>query len=273
MSQYIHLLANSTMNMPTDLWVPVTARIAPMGTHQVAVGAFYNIKNIVDFSIETYYKTMNNIIEYKDGASFFGISQGWEDKVNMGKGWSYGVEFLAQKSVGKATGWIGYTWSKSMRQFDRKGQEINFGNPFPAKFDRRHDLKITFAYKFSNKIDVSANWLFSTGNATTLSLQSYTGLAVEDYYGSNSSSTLQYISSRNNYRMPSYHRLDLGINFHKKKKHGERTWTISFYNTYNRQNPFFIMPDTKYENGISRPVLMQVSIFPIIPSISYSFKF
>ena len=168
MSQYIHLLTNSALNMPNDLWVPSTENIAPQKTHQVALGAFYNLLNILDFSIEGYYKTMDNTIEYKDGASFFGVSTDWQDKVNMGMGWAYGIELMVQKNVGKLTGWIGYTWAKSMRKFDRYGQEINFGNPFPAKFDRRHDIKITIAYKASEKIDFAASWLFASGNATTL---------------------------------------------------------------------------------------------------------
>lgn len=269
MNQYIHLLANSTMNMPTDLWVPSTDKIEPINTHQVAVGAFYNLNNIFDFSVEGYYKIMNNIVEYKDGASFFGYTEGWEDKVNMGKGWAYGVEFLAQKNFGKLTGWVGYTWSKSMRLFDRYGQEINFGKPFPAKFDRRHDLKVTAAYKLNDRIDFAASWLFSTGNATTLSLRSYHSSIEYDY---DNTMQIDYISSRNNYRMPSYHRLDIGVNFNRKKKHGIRTWNISIYNVYNNQNPFLLITDTAPYPRKGK-ILKQVSIFPIIPSVSYAYKF
>ncbi len=268
MSQYIHLLANSTMNMPTDLWVPSTEKIAPINTHQVALGVFYNLKKQMDFSIEGYYKTMNNIVEYKDGASFFGISKDWQEKVNMGKGWAYGVEFMVQKNVGKFTGWVGYTWAKSMRQFDRYGQEINFGKPFPAKFDRRHDLKITVAYKISDRIDLAGSWLFATGNATTLALHSYSGLVRGNY----NSERLPYISSRNNYRMPSFHRLDLGINFNKKTKLGGiSTWNISIYNVYNNQNPFILYTEENYNSKGKK--LKQLSLFPIIPSVSYSYKF
>lgn len=261
MSQYIHLLTNSALNMPNDLWVPSTENIAPQKTHQVALGAFYNLLNILDFSIEGYYKTMDNTIEYKDGASFFGVSTDWQDRVNMGMGWAYGIELMVQKNVGKLTGWIGYTWAKSMRKFDRYGQEINFGNPFPAKFDRRHDIKITVAYKASEKIDFAASWLFASGNATTLALYSFKGLEGDN---------LQYISSRNNYRMPPYHRLDLGINFNKKfKRGGVSTWNISIYNVYNNQNPFMLFVDSEQ----NRTVLKQLSIFPIMPSVSYSYKF
>jgi outer membrane receptor protein involved in Fe transport len=280
MSQYIHLLSNSSISLPTDLWVPVTKRIAPMNTHQISVGTFYNLKKTIDFSAEIYYKTMNNLLEYKDGSSFFGVSTGWEDKVNVGRGWSYGLELMVQKSVGKTTGWVAYTWAKSERLFDRVGQEVNFGRVFPAKFDRRHDISITLSHKFSTKIDMGATWVFSTGNAASLALQNYNPGTVPDagnrYWYDDS---MHYYSSRNNYRMPSYHRLDLGINFHKKKKHGTRTWNISIYNVYNQQNPFVIYEGTKGEyvnnngNWRSHKVLKQLSIFPIIPSVSYIYAF
>ncbi|MDR2823673.1 MAG: TonB-dependent receptor, partial [Prevotellaceae bacterium] len=158
MSQYIHLLSNSNISMPTDLWVPATRRVQPMNAHQVALGTFYNLKDKIEFSAEIYYKSMNNVLEYKDGASFFGLSTNWEDKVNAGRGWSYGFELMAQKTVGKTTGWVAYTWSKSERLFDRAGQEINFGRVFPAKFDRRHDISITASHKFSNRFDIGATW-------------------------------------------------------------------------------------------------------------------
>ncbi len=268
MNQYVHLLANSTINMPTDLWVPSTSKVPPLNTHQIALGLFYNLNKIYDLSIESYYKTMNNVVEYKDGASFFGLSKGWEDKVNIGRGWAYGVEFLLQRNIGNLTGWIGYTWSKSMRLFDRHGQEINFGKVFPAKFDRRHDFKITVAYKISKNIDLSGSWLYATGNTATLSFQSYQPLNNEPTprYRQHK---LDYIESRNNYRLPSYHRLDLGVNFNKPTKRGMHTWNISIYNLYNNINPFIVYHSS--ENGEN--VLKMLSIFPILPSVSYSFKF
>lgn len=270
MQQYIHLLSNSNITLPTDLWVPVTKRIAPMESHQYSTGAFYSIPNIVELSVESYFKSMNNLIEYKDGASFMGSSTGWEDKVNMGRGWAYGIEFLAQKTVGKTTGWVGYTWSKSERLFDRKGQEINFGTVFPAKYDRRHDVSIVVSHKLSEAIDFAATWVYSTGNCSTLAMQNY---AVADLSGNGSNlfynNSLPQITHRNNYRFNDYHRLDLGVNFHKKKKYGIRTWNISIYNAYRQLNPFLVFPGTlNGENGLT-----QVTLFPIIPSVSYSYKF
>ena len=288
MSQYIHLLSNSNISLPTDLWVPVTKRIAPMQSNQYSAGVFYNFKNIVDFSVEAYYKSMNNLIEYKDGASFLGSSTGWEDKVSMGRGWAYGIEFLAQKTVGKTTGWIGYTWSKTERLFDRPGQEINNGVVFPAKYDRPHCISLVIMHKFSNRFDIAGTWVFNSGNCGTLALQNYEGTQVPQTTlngFTHETTTLPYIGSRNNYRYESYHRLDVGVNFHKQKKHGIRTWNISVYNVYNQMNPFLVtvtketvidptrgMSSTGYyTKTISH--LTQITIFPIIPSVSYSYKF
>ena len=278
MTQYLHLLSNSSISLPTDLWVPATKRIEPMYSHQVSAGIFYSLQNIADFSVEGYYKTMNNIIEYKDGASFLGFTTGWEDKVSTGRGWSYGVEFLAQRSFGNTTGWIGYTWSKADRLFDRPGEEINFGKVFPAKYDRRHDISIVASHKFSERFDVSATWVYSTGNTGTLALQEYYGTGDFSWQ-----TTLPYVSERNNYRFDAYHRLDIGMNFHKKKKRGVRTWNISTYNTYNRYNPFMVYPwesgaytinpDTGMGEYKEKKSLRQITIFPIIPSVSYTFKF
>lgn len=286
MTQYVHLLSNSYVSLPTDLWVPVTKRIEPMRSHQYSAGVFYNYKDVIDFSVEGYYKSMHNLIEYKDGATFLGSSTGWEDKVVMGDGWSYGIEFLAQKTVGKTTGWIGYTWSKSERLFNRPGQELNYGRIFPAKYDRRHDFSIVVSHKFSEKIDLAATWVYSTGNTGTLAMQQYAaGIIPEENisgdYGVVSqytSSELDHISSRNNYRFNPYHRLDLGVNFHKKKKYGTRTWNISVYNAYSNNNPFLVYPkDTGTWNpvtgtNITKKSFVQISVFPIIPSVSYSYK-
>ena len=290
MSQFIHLLSNNNITLPTDLWVPVTKRIKPMQSQQVSFGTFYNIGNVIDISVEGYYKTMNNLIEYKDGATFFGSSTGWEDKVSIGRGWAYGVEFLAQKSFGKTTGWLGYTWAKSNRLFDRPGDELNNGKVFPTKYDRRHDFSAVIAHKFSEKFDISVNWVYSTGSAATLAMQSQLGSEIP---GTNPTSTIPagsttalnipssvpYISSRNNYRNPAYHRLDVGFNFHKQLKHGMRTWNISIYNAYNQMNPFMTTVKTSatYKQSTNtysqHNALTKVSLFPIIPSVSYFYKF
>lgn len=283
MSQYIHLLSNSNISLPTDLWVPVTKRISPMQSTQYSAGIFYNFKNIVDFSVETYYKSMNNLIEYKDGASFLGSSTGWEDKVVMGRGWAYGIEFLAQKIIGKTTGWIGYTWSRTKRLFDQPGQEISNGVAFPAKYDRPHSLSLVVMHKFSDKFDIAGTWVFNSGNCGTLALQNFDGTQLPQTSlnaFTHETTTLPHISNRNNYRFEAYHRLDVGVNFHKQKKHGIRTWNLSVYNAYNQMNPFIVnVTETKvYDPSTSdytkiKKHLTQTSLFPIIPSVSYSYKF
>lgn len=270
MTQYVHLLSNSSVSLPTDLWVPVTSNIVPMNAHQVSLGAFYEMPRLFDISIEGYYKTMDNLLEYKDGASFFGSSERWDEKVCLGKGWSYGVEFLVQRSFGKTTGWIGYTWSHAKRLFDREGMVINQGKVFPAKYDRRHDLSITVQHKFSDRFDLSGTWVFSSGNCGTLGTQIYEGFP--DEWGN--ASTINALE-RNNFRLGNYHRLDVGMNFHKQKKHGLRTWNLSVYNAYNHNNPFIVYTRYNWDEATQqeKKALMQASLFPIIPSVSYSYKF
>lgn len=280
MSQYIHLLSNNSISMPTDLWVPVTGSVIPMRAHQVALGAFYDWKGF-EFSIEGYYKKMNNVMEYKDGSSLFTFDQsGWQDKVVMGDGWSYGIELFAQKQVGKFTGWVGYTWAHSNRLFDRPGQELNFGRVFPAKYDRRHDFNIVLMYDFNDRIDMGATWIYSSGNCGTLPMQSYHGLNYNSYGNAFMYSTvINHIESRNNYRFNSYQRLDLVVNFHKQKKYYERIFSISVYNTLNHNNPFVVIP-RDYEDydpvtGESKryKTLRQICIFPIIPTVSWKVAF
>ena len=277
MTQYMHLLSNYSINLPTDLWVPVTSRIRPMNAHQVAAGVVYNWSGIADFSVEGYYKSMENLLEYKDGASFWSSSTNWEDKVCVGKGWSYGVEFLAQRSFGKYSGWVGYTWSKTMRKFDREGMEINDGKPFPAKYDRRHDISIVMMYKPNKKFDASFTWVYSTGNATTLAMQEFQDEETTDEGEWYDSDVYGYVDGRNNFRMPAYHRMDVGVNFHKQKKRGLRTISLSVYNLYNRKNPFIVYESSRYHyhyQGVTyNSALVQLSIFPFIPSISYKFEF
>lgn len=263
MMQFIHLLANSNVGLPTDLWVPATKKIKPQQSYQGAVGvakSFHN--NTYEFSVEGYYKHMKDIIDYLDGANFIGGANDWESKVAQGKGWSYGIEVLLQKKKGKYTGWIGYTLSWTNRQFS----EINFGRAYAYKYDRRHDISIVNIYKVSNKLDIAATWVYGTGNAVSLPLQSYLSAQIPGVY----STDAQYFGGKNNYRMAAYHRLDVSINRHKKKKWGRVTWSAGVYNLYSRQNPYFLYFST---NSYGRKQLKQVSLFPLIPNVSWTFKF
>ena len=275
MTQYVHLLSNSSISLPTDLWVPVTETILPEHSHQVAAGAYYELEGLCDLSVEGYYKHLTGILEYREGSSFMTGTTSWQDKVAMGRGWAYGLELMAQRSIGDFTGWIAYTWAKSMRQFDREGHLINDGRPFPAKYDRRHDVNITASYKLTDRIDLSATWVYATGNCATLITHHYEGQPHEpyDYAG-----LLGYYEGRNNYRMQPYHRMDLSVNFHKPFKRNPsvmRTLNISVYNVYNNMNPFMVYLyegyDWKADSYYKQ--LRKVTIFPIIPTISYGIQF
>lgn len=287
MSQYIHLLSSSTISLPTDLWLPVTKNVKPQNSHQVALGAAMKLPKGFDFTVEGFYKYMDNLIEYKEGASFSGISSSWESKIETGKGWSYGAEFLLEKNIGKTTGWLGYTLSWADRQFE----DLNFGQKFPARYDRRHDISVVLTHEFSKRFDIGLTWVYGTGNATTLGIQEYPSYVPRGQYnyygggmpgigGNTSGESITYYGGRNQYRMPAYHRMDIGVNFHKQKKHGIRTWSVSAYNAYSRQNPFYIYWGSEKtgvdpEQGFPqrKPALKQVSLFPFIPSVSYTFKF
>lgn len=262
MNQNVHLLSNSNLSLPTDLWVPVTDKIPTMRSKQYAVGSYYSY-NSFDFSIEGYYKSMDNVLEYKDGSSFVGSASGWEDKVYVGRGWSYGVEFFIHKKVGRFTGWIGYTLSKTQRRFDKEGNIINNGKIFNAKYDRTHDLSVTLSYNFNKKCNISSTFVYGSGTCGTLGDQVY--------YDPFSKREYEYYESKNNYRMPSYSRLDLGLNLFHYNKYGHKTtWNFGCYNVYNRKNPFVVVVDHA-DDGSNE--LKQKSVFPIIPSISYSYKF
>ena len=293
MSQYMHLLSTTSVSLPTDLWVPSTRRIPPMTANQLAAGLCYNTDIGVDLSVEGYYKHMSNIIEYKDGATSFGTTVGWEDLVCLGDGWTYGVEFLAQRNYGDLTGWVAYTWSRTTHLFDRPGQELNNGNPFPAKYDRRHDLSIVLTYKINKRIDISGTWVFSTGNTATLAMEKYPVASDNpEAYNDNPNMTnsLSHVSSRNNFRMPNYHRADISVNFHRTFKQTKsslpdeenkpvwrpnmrRTFNISVYNLYNRANPYLTYTSSQYSYQGYNKALVQLSIFPILPSIAYTLYF
>lgn len=287
MNQYIHLISNTGIGLPTDLWVPATKNLSPQSSKQWATGIAKDLlKKNLAVSVEGYYKQMDHVLGFKEGASFLGVesnpdendtqSFNWEKNVTNGKGWSYGAEFLIQRKSGKLSGWIGYTLSWTQFQFD----SLNFGKKFYAKYDRRHDLSVVAIYKLKKEntdtgndgITVSGTWVYGTGNAITLPISSYT---APTHNPGNNQNQWHYdgyseYTDKNAFRMAPYHRLDFGIQFHKTKKHGVRTWELSVYNAYNRKNPYFyyITPTSSGSN-----VLKQISLFPFLPSVSYNFKF
>jgi hypothetical protein len=268
MMQFIHLLSNNGIGLPTDLWVSSTDLIKPQVSNQIAMGVARDFKNsMYEFSFETYYKKMDNLIEYKEGASF--LTGNWENQIETaGQGWAYGGELFLQKKSGKTTGWIGYTLAWSNRQFDN----LNLGRVFPYRYDRRHDISVVVLHKMSDKFDFGVTWVYGTGNSVTLPIArtaDLRGFSSSSFWGSDGETRIY--SDRNGYRMPAYHRLDIGFNWHKKTRWGERTWNLSFYNAYSRINPFFIEIVRNWETREIEAT--KVGLFPIIPSLSYNFKF
>lgn len=266
MSQYLHFLTMGSLALPSDLWVPTTSKVKPQKSKQVALGYTQSLGQF-DLSVESYYKKMNRIIEYKDGAAFSTYDTSWEDKVASGKGTSYGIEFMAEKKEGKLRGWIAYTLSWADRKFDN----LNLGRTFPFTYDKRHDISVTLNYKFSPRFDMGMNWVYNTGRAFTLGVENYKPYTddINPQYSifDNGNGKVVNNSDRNNIRFPTYHRLDMGINFHKKKKWGERTWSLGVYNVYCQKNTFYMYPNT--EKGTFK----SVSLLSFIPSITYTFKF
>lgn len=290
--QSIHLLSNSGLGMPTDLWVPSTERIPPQQSQQFSVG-FGRPFGSYHFGVEAYYKDYRNLISYAEGASFLVQGDDWENKiVTGGIGKAYGLEFLLRKEEGKLKGWLAYTLSWSQRKFDG----INGGNWFFDRYDRRHDIALNLTYEIRKNIVVSGTWVFTSGNPVTLPETIYpyvnypVGMGDFNYSEMMSSQNLFgfitemsrrrgeiiYYGERNKYRMPAYHRLDLGISFIREKKHFQRTWSLGLYNAYSHLNPFYVTY-TDDTSGAwaqkSSAGLKIVTLLPIMPSVSYSIKF
>jgi hypothetical protein len=284
MNQYVHMLSNTGLGLPTDLWVPTTDKIAPQQSSQIAVGLAKDLERPqLTLTLEGYYKKMNNIISYKEGSSFLSLDGenaneiNWEDNVTSGKGWSYGLEVMAQRKTGKLSGWIGYTLSWTQWKFP----ELNFGNTFYPRYDRRHDISVVGIYELSKRITLSATWVYGTGNALTIPVSKF--YAGGNIYSTEGTPGRRYFSpntseygTKNSFRAEPYHRMDVAIQFHKKKKKHERTWEFGLYNAYNRKNPFFYNINRKEDPANPKQninVLTRYSLFPILPSFSYNFKF
>lgn len=287
MNQYVHLLTNTGIGLPTDLWVPTTDKVAPQRSKQVALGIAKDFRDRnLALTVEGYYKKSGDIIGYKEGASFLlledpesaeGVS--WEDNITKGQGWSYGVEILLQKKVGRLSGWAGYTLSWTQLQFD----SLNAGKKYYARYDRRHDVSLVGIYELRKNMTLSGTWVYGTGNAITMPIgtwQAPRNNPSQNESGKNSNfwnPQSTHYGPMNGNRMAAYHRLDVGIQFHKPKKWGERTWEISVYNMYSRRNPFFYyLEEHGTYNGetyVPETKLKQITLFPILPSVSYGFKF
>lgn len=262
--QYIHLASFASVSLPMDVWVPSSDKVKPQLARQYAAGYFKNFKdNTFETSVEVYYKTMDNQVEYEDGAlPEDNAGNNVDNQFTFGKGWSYGAEFFFKKRFGKVNGWVGYTLAWTNKKFE----ELNNGNTFPARYDRRHDASVVLIYDFSKRFTLGTVWVYATGSALTLPVSRYTiqGEIVSDY------------GERNSFRMDSYHRMDLSLTLKgKEKKKFKSDWVLSIYNVYNRKNPYFIYFTTTgsvYKGNIEVQA-KEVSLFGILPSISWNFKF
>ncbi|MFO0357301.1 MAG: TonB-dependent receptor [Sphingobacteriaceae bacterium] len=293
--QFIHLATISSLSLPTDVWMPCTEEIKPQIGDQYALGYFQNFAdNSYETSVEVYYKTMSNQIEYKEGAQpSDNVYDNPDNAFTYGKGWAYGAEFFVKKSKGKFTGWVGYTLSWTWRQFDN----INYGRDFLAKYDRRHDASVVLTYDANKMWNFGAVWVYGSGNRGTLpnGFFLYEGSQSHDY------------GLRNSYQFIPYHRMDVNVTFtpdrekklEKRKqklieqyklegkdttnievtkkwaKHFSNSFTLSVFNVYNRYNPYFIYftREGDFTNGTLKVGAKQVSLFPILPSFTWNFKF
>lgn len=293
MNQYVHQLSNSYMSLPSDIWVPVTGKIPPMSSQQFAAGLYYRWKKTFDLSLEGYYKRLDHLIEYRDGASLYPAYTHWEDKIALGEGRSYGAEAMVRKPEGKWSGWVAYTLSWTDRVFH--DGTVNGGRRFPARYDNRHKLNIALVYRINPKVEISASWTYRSGNRVTVQLDAYrppeesAGGSEESAGGSEgfdrpygggaggglSDTALgkqEPVFGRNAVQLGAYHRLDVGVNIYRPTRNGHLTiWNVSLYNAYCRMNPFSVESIRRNPDGSWR--VRQKGYFPLIPSFSYTYKF
>lgn len=264
MRQYIHLLANNSVSLPTDIWVPATNKIRPIHSDQLSLGVNTSVANNgIDIGIEAYYKKLNGVVEYLDGQSYLSSSvRHWEELVEAGKGKAWGIELFLQKKHGRSTGWASYTYSRSTRQFPT----INDGQPFDFKYDRPHVLNLVYMFRISARWKASANWTFQSGAPFTIATAMFKAFNQPGAYDPGRYTyPAEYISGRNDFRLLNYHRLDIGLTWSKQKRSFEKYWNFSLYNVYNQKNPMYYY--------VSNAGLKGTGLFPLIPSISYGFKF
>ncbi len=268
MAQFMHLLTNGGGELPTNSWIPVTEQVTPQLATQWSMGGSGTLLGF-DLNIEFYYKDMEGIAGFRDGAPYLNTNDNWEEMIIRGDGFSYGSELLIQRKIGPITGWLGYTWSKTRHRF----AELNGGEYFPFRFDRTHDISLVMQHSIDKHVSVSATWVYGTGNAITLAQSRYLRFSptskdwLETDYVNDG---LENFNERNSSRMRAYHRLDLGMSVRREKKGRLRIWNFGFYNFYNRKNPFYITAQTDYSGGRE---WVEQSLFPLLPYVNYKFHF
>jgi hypothetical protein len=258
--QNLHLVTNTSTGSPTDKWVASTNLIKPEISDQVSLGWYQNLAdNAYELTVETYYKSLQNQIDYRNGANIFINSDAIETQLLFGKGRAYGIEGLLRKPRGKLTGWISYTLSKTERKID----ELNNNEWYNARQDRTHDVAVVASYQLNAKWTLSANWVYYTGDAVTFPAGKY---KIDDQ-------VIFYYTERNGYRMPDYHRLDLGATVQlKKTKKFSSELSFSLFNAYGRENAYTIAFRESADNP-QKTEAVQTALFKYIPSVSYNFKF
>ncbi len=275
MTQAIHLLTSSNIGLPSDIWVPSTSNIIPERSNQVSIGREQRFNGKIKLNTEIYYKQLKNVVAYKQGFGLMSINEDWENNIDKGIGRAYGIENQLKYDLPNLQSWIGYTLAWNQRKFENH----NNNEWFSHKFDRRHKLDIGFIYKLNKKWSVSSNWTFQTGVPSSLSGFDYPGFPDNINYGWHDIFTgieledtdrIQYYPQLNKNRLPAYHRLDISFTKEWKKGHVLKQLSLGLYNTYNRLNPYFIFP--KVSNA-ETTVYKQVSLIPILPSISYRVRF
>jgi hypothetical protein len=264
--QYLHLVSTTGAALPTDIWYPSTAGVKPQNGQQASAGYSRSLnKNKLFLNIEAYYKWTKNTVDLKDGANIF-LNNEFEKEFVSGKSWSYGTEYYIEKKKGRTTGWVGYTLAWTWRQFN----EVNNGKAFRPIYDRRHDISVVAIHKINSRVTLSGTWVYGSGNYVSVPQGRF---IFQDISGN--PQLVPVFTGRGNYKLPATHRMDIGLTMRKQKKWGEREWVISLYNAYSRLNPLFLQyTPVLNDQGITtsfKPEL--VSLFPILPAITYQFKF
>lgn len=277
MSQFVQQVSDNYISLPTDYWLPITRNFSPLTSDQFSAGIYVSPDKKYTFSVEGYYKKMDHLLEYRDDYKDLQVTS-WEDRLTSGSGRAYGADFQAEADFGKLYGFIGYglMWS------DRLFADQNGGKRFPSKYDNRHKVTLSATWKCSERVELNAGWVFMTGNRVTLSLENY---SYPDGYPTNivpsyphkDEEMLDYYAGKNNVRLPAYHRLDVSINIYRSLRRGRTgIWNVSLYNAYSRMNPIMIEKNNQKQSMDGTPLaprFRQFALFPIIPSVSYTYKF
>ncbi len=296
MSQGIHLLSSSNLIMPSDLWVPATKDIPLMKGDQFAAGFSYDFGRSITASVEGYYKLTDNTLDYKEGSSYMSATGDWESKVAVGKGKSYGVEFLLQKKTGKTNGWVSYTWAKSLRKYDKPGQIISNGETFYDGNDRRNTINVYVSHRFNEHWEITASWSYMTGRRGVVSTTAMYGGQINEYEGYFDADDehrgnvilpidkvgdpffykfgrYMTFTERNGYKLPDSHHLDIGFNYSAKIGKPELILGLTIYNVYNRMNVSNVYTGYDYTGVTSNLKLRGLCMFPFMPSLNLTVKF